>query len=65
MKEGIRHGLKVNAGHGLHYENVVPVAEIEGIAELNIGHAIIGRAVMTGLKDAVAEMKRLMLEARG
>ena len=58
-------GLKVNAGHGLTYHNVLPIAALPEMHELNIGHAIIGRAVMTGLKEAVAEMKRLMLEARG
>ena len=58
-------GLKVNAGHGLTYHNVKAVAALPEMHELNIGHAIIGRAVMTGLKEAVAEMKRLMLEARG
>ncbi len=59
-------GLKVNAGHGLTYHNVKATAAIPEMHELNIGHAVIqGRAVMTGLKDAVAEMKRLMLEARG
>ena len=64
VKEGIRHGLKVNAGHGLHYENVVPVAEIEGIAELNIGHAIVARAVFSGWKKAVSDMKALLVGAR-
>ncbi len=58
-------GLKVNAGHGLTYHNVKPVAALPEMHELNIGHAIIGRAVMVGLKEAVADMKRLMLEARG
>lgn len=57
-------GLKVNAGHGLSYHNVKAVAALPEIRELNIGHAIIGRAVMSGLKEAVAEMKRLMQEAR-
>lgn len=57
-------GLKVNAGHGLTYHNVQPIAALPEMHELNIGHAIIGRAVMSGLKDAVAEMKRLMREAR-
>lgn len=57
-------GLKVNAGHGLHYQNVQAIAAIPEMIELNIGHAIIGRAVFTGLPEAVAEMKRLMLEAR-
>lgn len=57
-------GLKVNAGHGLTYHNVKAIAAIPEMHELNIGHVIIGRAVMSGLKEAVAEMKRLMLEAR-
>ncbi|MGR6771102.1 pyridoxine 5'-phosphate synthase [Pectobacterium brasiliense] len=57
-------GLKVNAGHGLTYHNVLPIAALSEMHELNIGHAIIGRAVMSGLKDAVAEMKSLMREAR-
>lgn len=57
-------GLKVNAGHGLTYHNVQAIAALPEIHELNIGHAIIGRAVMGGLADAVAEMKALMLEAR-
>jgi len=57
-------GLKVNAGHGLTYHNVKAIARLPEMHELNIGHAIIGRAVMSGLKEAVAEMKRLMLEAR-
>jgi pyridoxine 5-phosphate synthase len=57
-------GLVVNAGHGLHYHNVQPVAAMPELAELNIGHAIIARAVFTGLTEAVREMKRLMLEAR-
>ncbi|MFJ5367148.1 pyridoxine 5'-phosphate synthase [Pectobacterium punjabense] len=57
-------GLKVNAGHGLTYHNVLPIAALPEMHELNIGHAIIGRAVMSGLKEAVAEMKSLMREAR-
>ncbi|MDX1569465.1 MAG: pyridoxine 5'-phosphate synthase [Xanthomonadales bacterium] len=57
-------GLQVNAGHGLHYHNVAPIAAIPEIRELNIGHAIVARSVMVGFKSAVAEMKRLMLEAR-
>ena len=57
-------GLVVNAGHGLDYHNVQPVAAIPEIVELNIGHAIIARAVMSGLGPAVAEMKRLMTGAR-
>ena len=57
-------GLVVNAGHGLHYQNVKPIAAIPQVVELNIGHAIIARAVFDGLAGAVAEMKRLMLEGR-
>ncbi len=58
-------GLHVNAGHGLNYQNVSQIAQIPQIQELNIGHAIVARAVFTGLQEAVREMKRLMLEARG
>jgi len=57
-------GIQVNAGHGLHYHNVQPIAKIPEIIELNIGHAIIGRAVFGGLQQAVTEMKRLIVEAR-
>jgi pyridoxine 5-phosphate synthase len=57
-------GLKVNAGHGLNYFNVKPIAAIEEIIELNIGHAIIARAVIDGLDKAIRDMKQLMLEAR-
>jgi len=57
-------GLVINAGHGLHYQNVEAIARIKEIVELNIGHAIIARALFDGLGMAVAEMKRLMLEAR-
>ena len=57
-------GLIVNAGHGLHYENVTAVAAIEQIVELNIGHAIVAQAVFVGLQAAVSDMKRLMTEAR-
>ncbi len=58
-----KYGLGVNAGHGLNYQNVQYIAEIPHIRELNIGHSIIGRAVLTGMKDAVSEMKRLINEA--
>jgi len=58
-------GLQVNAGHGLHYHNVQPVAAISGLTEFNIGHAIVARAVFSGLASAVAEMKRLLRESRG
>jgi len=57
-------GLRVNAGHGLNYVNVQPVAAMGGIEELNIGHAIIARAVLVGLDRAVRDMKTLMLEAK-
>jgi len=61
---GSRIGLTVHAGHGLHYHNVQPVAAIAEIVELNIGHAIVARAVIDGLAAAVREMKSLMTAAR-
>jgi pyridoxine 5-phosphate synthase len=57
-------GLVVNAGHGLHYENVQEVAALAEIVELNIGHSIVARSVFSGFAAAVSEMKRLMLEVR-
>jgi pyridoxine 5-phosphate synthase len=57
-------GLRVNAGHGLHYHNVGPVCRIPVVRELNIGHAIIARAVFTGLERAVADLKAVMLAER-
>ena len=60
---GDRLGLTIHAGHGLHYHNVQPIAAIETIVELNIGHSIIARAVYDGLGKAVADMKALMQEA--
>lgn len=57
-------GLIVNAGHGLNYQNVKPIAAIRDLHELNIGHAIIARALFCGLKEAVKHMRQLMLEAR-
>ncbi|AGH80530.1 pyridoxine 5'-phosphate synthase [Psychromonas sp. CNPT3] len=57
-------GLKVNAGHGLNYHNVKAIAALPEIIELNIGHAIIARALVDGLSVAVQEMKRLMIEGR-
>ena len=57
-------GLKVNAGHGLTYHNVLPVAAIPQMHELNIGHSIIGQAVISGLAEAVSEMKVLLRESR-
>ncbi|MEC9028215.1 MAG: pyridoxine 5'-phosphate synthase, partial [Cyanobacteriota bacterium] len=57
-------GLRVNAGHGLTYQNVEAVAAIEGIEELNIGHTIVARSIAVGLKEAVREMKRLVQNPR-
>jgi pyridoxine 5-phosphate synthase len=62
---GVSRGLTVHAGHGLNYHNVQTIAAIAEIVELNIGHAIVARAVIDGFAGAVREMKRLMLEARG
>jgi len=59
----IKQGLIVNAGHGLHYHNTLAIAEIPGINELNIGHSIIARALFTGLKDAVVDMRRIIEQA--
>ncbi|AMO99418.1 pyridoxine 5'-phosphate synthase [Collimonas arenae] len=64
VQEGVRRGLKVNAGHGLHYTNAQAIAAIPDIAELNIGHAIVAHAVFVGWKAAVSEMKALMVKAR-
>lgn len=58
-------GLIVNAGHGLYYDNVQPIAAIPIINELNIGHGIIAKSILIGLEAATREMKRLMVEARG
>ncbi len=63
-RAGAELGLRVHAGHGLNYHNVQPVARIPEIRELNIGHAIVARAIFDGLSTAVIEMKRLMTEAR-
>jgi len=57
-------GLKVNAGHGLTYHNVQAIAALPEIYELNIGHAIIGRALFSGLADAVRDMKQCLQDAR-
>ena len=59
-----KRGIVVHAGHGLHLQNVRPVAAIPEIRELNIGHSIVARAVMVGFPVAVAEMRRLMSQAR-
>lgn len=60
-----RLGLEVHAGHGLNYRNVLPVAEIPEIVELNIGHSIVARAVLVGMERAVKEMRGLLDRARG
>ncbi len=61
---GVQRGLRVNAGHGLHYTNVQPIAAIADISELNIGHAIVAHAVFAGWENAVREMKAIMVKAR-
>jgi pyridoxine 5-phosphate synthase len=63
-RHAARAGIEVHAGHGLHYQNVLPIAAIAEIVELNIGHSIVARAVMVGLPVAVSEMKRLLKDAR-
>jgi len=55
-------GMQFNAGHALNYQNVKPIAALPGLCELHIGHAIISRAIFIGLRQAVAEMKKLMVE---
>jgi len=65
VEKGRSLGLAVNAGHGLHYHNVQAIAAIPGIEELNIGHAIVARALFSGWENAVREMKQLMLDAAG
>jgi pyridoxine 5-phosphate synthase len=68
LRDAARHGasigLSVHAGHGLSVDNVAPVAAIPEIEELNIGHAVVGRAVFVGLEQAVRELRRAMDEAR-
>ena len=61
---GVQTGLRVNAGHGLHYTNVQAIAAIPDITELNIGHAIVAQAVFTGWENAVRDMKAIMIKAR-
>jgi pyridoxine 5-phosphate synthase len=64
LKDASRHaagiGLAVHAGHGLTYLNVAPVAAVQSIEELNIGHSVMSRAILTGLQEAVSEMRRLV-----
>lgn len=57
-------GLRVNAGHGLSYQNTQPVAQIEVIEEFNIGHAIVAQALFCGLQQAVRDMKQILVQAR-
>ncbi len=61
-KTAAKLGLQVAAGHGLNYQNVLPVAAISEIEEFNIGHAIVGRAVLVGMERAVGEMKALLAQ---
>lgn len=64
VQAGVKHGLVVNAGHGLHYTNVQAIAAIPDISELNIGHAIVAHAVFAGWQNAVREMKAIMVSSR-
>ncbi|URJ28772.1 pyridoxine 5'-phosphate synthase [Blochmannia endosymbiont of Camponotus sp. C-046] len=64
MQYAIDNGLKVNAGHGLNYYNVQPIAMLSGIQELNIGHAIISRSIFCGLPKAIQDMKKLIQDSR-
>ena len=61
----VKNGIEPHAGHGLTFDNVQPVAAIPQIAELNIGHFLIGEAIFTGLDASVRRMRALMDEARG
>lgn len=63
VKYGLECGLQVHAGHGLHYQNTAPIAALAGITELNIGHAIVARALFVGFAQAVREMKSLICQA--
>jgi pyridoxine 5-phosphate synthase len=58
-------GMRLHAGHGLNYRNIQPLARIEGLVEVNIGHAIVSRAVFVGLRAAVREMKDILLQQEG
>lgn len=59
-----QHGLRINAGHGLHFGNVAPIAALEGISELNIGHAIVAQSIFDGWENTIRNMKACMIEAR-
>jgi pyridoxine 5-phosphate synthase len=63
--QAVAAGLALHAGHGLNYQNVAPVAAIAAMAELNIGHSIVARAVFTGMREAVREMKMCLIQASG
>ncbi len=63
-RQGVALGLRVNAGHGLHYENAQAIAALPGIAELNIGHAIVAQAIFDGWDKAVRDMKALLVTAK-
>jgi pyridoxine 5-phosphate synthase len=65
VKYGTSIGLQVNAGHGLNYQNVRPVAALAALRELHIGHAIVAHAVFVGWQQAVREMKTLIVSAAG
>lgn len=60
VRHALKLGLNVNAGHGLNLKNLAPIVGIEGISELNIGHSIIARSVMVGMREAVGEVRSLM-----
>lgn len=63
MQQALGLGLQVNAGHGLNYHNVTAIAQLQGLTELNIGHAIVAHAIFVGWDRAVREMKSLIVEA--
>ncbi|MGA2265267.1 MAG: pyridoxine 5'-phosphate synthase [Phycisphaerae bacterium] len=65
LETGLSAGLIVHGGHGLTYNNVLPIAAMPGFTEFNIGHSIVSRAVFVGMRQAVAEMKRLLDKAAG
>lgn len=62
-REVVEAGMRLHAGHGLNYFNVVPVAQLPAMIELNIGHAIVSRAVMVGMREAVAQMRQILDKA--
>ena len=64
IAQAVGFGMRVNAGHGLHYGNVAPIAALPGIAELNIGHAIVAQSIFDGWQTAVRSMKAAMVQAR-